>query len=321
MTFARIFTTSVFLAGGLLLACSGGGGSTGGGGGGGGTASGFVDEYCKYIGQCCGQSGYPSDGATCRALAGSSAAQRQYNAAKGEECLAAIRSQAASNPNFCTAGNSVPACSQVYTSAGGAAPGATCESDNDCAPSSEGEVDCVSTFTNGATTRTCQVRVRGKEGDACTGTKDGNTLVSVGSSDRDGGAPSKAAYCDTADGIYCNTSKDVCMRIADVGGACGDAGFDTNACVKNAYCDSKQKTCVARLAAGADCADFSLRSACVADHYCDDTTKKCTASLADDAPCQKSEQCKSRSCTNNKCRESGLSQLGLTLICGPKTGG
>ena len=269
------------------------------------------------LGSCCGKAGYPSDGAQCRSYFGNAAAGREYNAAKGEECLAGFRAASAA-PDFCDKGETPPACNEVYQSAGGgAAPGATCEDDNECASSTEGEVDCRSTSSGGSVTRICQIQVRGKEGDACVGTKDGNTTTSVGSGTSP--PPPKVTYCDTADNLACDSATDKCTRIQDVGGACTSSS--SHACVKTAYCDTKQKVCVGRLPAGADCGTTTTFASdvCEEKHYCDQASKKCTPALDDGAQCERSEQCVSRNCTNKKCEKSGLANLGYLILCGPKT--
>jgi hypothetical protein len=313
MRYARAFSSVAFVSG-ALFACSGGGGSTGGSAS---DSSSFASEYCGIFGSCCGKAGYPSDGAQCRSYFNNAAGGREYNAAKGEECLAGFRA-ASSQPDFCEKGETPPACSEVFrTPGGGAAPGATCEQDEDCASSTEGEVECHSSSTGGALTRICQVQVRGKEGDACVGTKDGSSSVSFGSSGS-GGPPPKVTFCNTADNLACDNETDKCTRIQDVGGPCSSSGSLSYACVKTAYCDTQQKKCAARLPAGADCAASFSSDACADKHYCDQATKKCTAKLAQGAPCERSDQCESNTCTNKKCEASGLAELGYLLLCGPK---
>jgi hypothetical protein len=315
MTKRRVVSVGILALGAVAFACSGGDD----GGGSGATSSGFVDEYCRIFSQCCAQGGYPSDGATCRNFYNQIATSRVYDAAKGEQCLSALRT-AQSDATFCNKGPSAPECSGVYKSSGGASPpGGACDDDDDCASSSEGEVDCVTSFSNNATRRTCQVRVRAKEGEECGGTKDGNSTSGFGTSSTDGGAPPiKIGICHTEDGLYCDSTTRKCTRIQDVGGPC--TSFTSYTCVKTAYCDSTQKICVARLAAGADCIPTTSTSQerCIDLHYCDEATRKCTLGLPVDAPCQRNQQCQSRSCTNGKCRTSGLNELGLVLLCGPK---
>src|SRR5687767_2815166 len=135
----RFFSSLTFVTG-ALLACSGGGGSTGSGAG---DSSSFASQYCEIFSQCCGKAGYPTDGVQCRNFVDKSSQGREYNAAKGEECLSGFRAES-SKPDFCENSKTPQACSETYKRVGGGvAPGQTCTDDADCAASNEGEVDCA----------------------------------------------------------------------------------------------------------------------------------------------------------------------------------
>lgn len=298
------FAVSVHLA--ILVAC-------GGGTEGAATSDSFADQYCALFSPCCEQAKRPTDGATCKAFVSAGASGKTYDAAKGTECLEKARA-AAAKPDFCSFVD-MPDCSGVYVAAGGgAAPGASCKDDSDCATSPEGKVDCASTFSSGSESRVCQLQIAGKEGAGpCIGTKDGN-VTSFSSSGSGGPPPSRGFICNVADGVRCDGKTTKCVRIGDVGATCDGT---TNACVKTAYCDATQK-CAARLPEGAACGVSGVSSnACLATAYCDSTAKKCTPALADGTACTKSEQCRSDRCLNGKCEStSASSSFALAFLCG-----
>ena len=271
----------------------------------------FIAQVCQRYMPCCAAAGKPSDGSACRSFLGAFAGQT-YDAAAGKACLGELDAQK-SSPSFCD-GNftskSTPSCGKALSSTGGTKkPGETCESDSECAPSSEGDVNCQSLYLSGGSSiRKCQVLVAGKAGDTpCVGTVDGNVTSYETSGDTD--VLPKAFLCDVANGVRCDSTRK-CVAIPKLGEACD--GFGSNTCTKDAYCDSTAKKCVARVAIGAACDTFS--SNCVSGAYCDSTSKQCTKALADGAPCSSSTPCASHSCVNGKC--GGSIDLGTAFLCG-----
>jgi hypothetical protein len=304
MRFLRPIALCAFL-GGIVAACSSGGD------GGAATQDAFITSFCDLVKPCCAQAKLRTDGAVCRSFA-SAVAGSGYDAAAGEACLNDMRA-AQGSATFCSDFGNSPSCERVFPNSGGNTggtkpPGATCSSDDECAPSSEGRVDCASSFgSGGAEVRKCQVLVAGKEGDTpCGATRDGNTTFY---SSWDGDIPARAFICDVANGLRCD-DKQVCSKIPAVGQPC--SGFGSFSCVEGAYCSSG--TCVARKNPGEAC-DFSS-SECVETAYCDSTSKKCVAKLADGAACTRSEVCLSRSCVNGACDKRSSGDLGLLFLCG-----
>lgn len=313
----------------LLVACSGGGGgspnnnstSSSGNPSGSGTgtaASSFVAQYCDLFGQCCTKAQKTYDQGKCAAFLSAFTSDATFDAAKGETCLAAVRSKQ-NDPSFCDNGSGDGACEGVFeqTGSGSKQPGELCDDSDDCAPSSEGPTRCVSSFANQATTRTCQIQARGKEGeDGCVGYKDGNTTVTSGSSssssDAGAGPPTRVVVCWTADGLFCDRTTKKCTRSAPVGGDC-----QTNAefsCEKSAFCDPSSRKCVARLNAGQTCSQLNAKQ-CADKHFCDDATKTCTPSTPTGSPCEKNEQCENRQCTNGKCAASFGGSFTTSILC------
>ena len=315
--FAFVLVTGIS---GIIIACSGSVTGTSSGGSA-SSSQAFIDELCSITGPCCARVSRPTDGASCRALYGALLTTQTYDATKGNACLSEMRARTSSS-EFCddpTGGSA--SCSGVFKSGGtGAAqPGEICDKDSDCASSSEGDVNCASSYNGSATTKSCQIEVDGKEGDTpCVKTRDGNTTSTSfsSSSSGDGGPtrpPTRGYVCDVAKGVYCSSKTSACAKIQDVGGAC-ESTFDEYACVKTAYCDPQQRTCAPRKAVGDDCSTSS--QSCVAKATCDSATRKCIAGLATGAACTTSTQCESHSCTNGKCAASGGSDLGLQFLCG-----
>src|SRR5262249_48832254 len=153
--------------------------------------SSFATQYCDVYGACCVPVGKTYQAATCTALINAQNTTRSYDAAQGQSCLDALRTDAA-QPTFCSSGPSSDTstkCNGVFKTGGtGVKPlGQPCASDAECASSSEGVVKCATSFVSAdgggsATIRQCQVQVRAREGEECVSTKDGNTTYSSGSS-------------------------------------------------------------------------------------------------------------------------------------------
>ncbi len=291
----------------LLVGCSSGGSSTGAG-----SRDSFIAQVCDQYMPCCVKAGKPSDGAQCRAFYGAFASTAGYDAAVANACLTELKA-ASSSPTFCDDGMSStksPSCSRVFSAPNGTKkPGETCAEDGECAPSSEGTVDCRSAFVSGATIKKCQVQVPGKLGDGpCLGTRDGNSTSYNSSGDTD--VLPRGFMCDVKDGVRCDSTTDKCVAIAKIGEAC--TSTSSNVCTKDAYCDTTAKQCVARKLAGAACESFSTQ--CAEGTYCDSKTKVCTTSVAVGGACTTSSECVTKSCVNSKCAVS--SSLTTAFLCG-----
>ncbi|MDX2020971.1 MAG: hypothetical protein SF187_12090 [Deltaproteobacteria bacterium] len=291
----------------LLLQTSCGGGDAS-------TASEFASSYCGLLKPCCAMAGLATDGKQCEAFIGFFSTG--YNADKGRACLDELRANSQKS-DFCDLNpTSSATCDGVFTSASGKKkPGETCEDDDECAASAEGEVDCATEFVNNARIQKCQVQVRGKEGDGpCTGTVDGSLTSFGGAESTD--VPAKAFLCYVADGLSCSSKTGVCTKIQPIGGAC-QSSFQSYQCVDEAYCDTTKMMCVAKLAVGAPC---SFVSTCVDAAYCDEATDVCVARRANAAACDNDDQCLSDNCVNGKCAtDTSVSDFGLSFVCGEKS--
>ncbi|MGZ3418230.1 MAG: hypothetical protein ACXVEF_19405 [Polyangiales bacterium] len=272
-------------------------------------SSSFVSNYCDAFAPCCAKAGRPSDGSQCRAFIGAFTSSSSFNQAAADKCIADINA-AKNNPDFCTSGSSTPSCSNVFksTSSGGSkAPGETCDSDSDCAPSPEGTANCGSIFKSGMTIKKCQIVIVGKAGDSpCVSTIDGNiTYFSGSSTSMD--VPPKGYSCNKASGLRCDSTTEKCVALAKEGESC----TSSDACSQDLYCPSgTDSKCTARKAAGQPC----TFDECVKTAFCDSSaTKTCVAKTPTGGACTTSTACEGGSCVNGKC---GSNDLGLAFLCG-----
>jgi hypothetical protein len=294
---------------GLALSCGGDGGA--------GSTEAFVASYCDLFTPCCAKANLRSDGQTCKLFLGAFAPASRYDKQKGEACLAEMK-VAASKADFCQQSDAATpkVCDEVFGPPQGTkAPGETCDADDDCAPSSEGKVDCASTFAGTAQVRKCQVQVRGKAGDKpCIGSVEGGSTFLSSNDD----LPAKGFLCYAEDGLHCDSTSNACIAYKAVGEACTGSGFDRD-CVASAYCDFAQKKCVARKPVGAACSDGAAFSQveCAAGNYCL-AAGTCAVQASEGAACTTDNQCLTDSCVNSVCRPSATADFGLALICGTK---
>lgn len=125
----------------------------------------FVEEYCEALSRCCQDASIPFEAAKCRGLFALLTSSAEYDGAAASECIEQLRTTNCSSDSSSTES----ACDKVYVNEpdqAGAAVGAACDWDDDCAASPEGRVECVTRFdeaTNGWV-GLCQVQIPGKEG-------------------------------------------------------------------------------------------------------------------------------------------------------------
>jgi hypothetical protein len=276
------------------------------------SASGFAAAYCDLIKPCCAMAKLRTDGQQCQVVFGAFGGQANYNKQAGETCLAETRA-AAGRTDFCqTLDNDEPSsCDRVFSSSGKKQPGEDCSSPDDCAPSSEGPVECESNFAvGGSQIRKCQLQVKGKEGDKpCVGTKDGNsTFSNLNLED----VPAKGYVCNVSDGLRCDDDNDTCVKLKAAGEEChGDLE-----CVRTAYCEVATDKCTDRKAIGAMCTPSFSNEECVAGGWCSETTRMCAVQVDLGATCTDDVECKSLNCVNSKCDKGLGSDIGLALVCG-----
>jgi len=264
-----------------------------------------ADAYCAEVAKCCTQMHLSSNGQMCRLLlAGGS-----YSAEAGNACLAEIKAQSAAG-TFCSNSNSSSACGSLYSGGSGSKkPGEACNQDGDCASASDGKVTCASLYND--VTRDwinkCQVQMRGKAGDSCLGTQDGDIFSSLGTTSATD-IPARGYVCNTADGVECEAG--ACVALAAVGQSCSFASD----CVRSAYCGQASR-CVARVAAGATCTGVDSDE-CAIGSYCPAVSPRaCTAQVPNFASCSSDAMCSSDSCEDSICQPNMLETIGWGLLC------
>jgi hypothetical protein len=296
---------------GVVVACSS---SSKGAGGGAMTESEYASQFCDLIEPCCAQAGLSTSGTLCIAFASASAGAGTFDAASAETCISGLQAESGTAALCMNLGSDIPACSQVFTTAGGTTPpGGTCTEDTDCAKASGGSATCFDQLTlvdgGSVQSETCIQTTPGAAGEGpCIG-----TLLSSGASYDWGGtgAPPTMAYtCANASNLTCDVSTQKCVAIGDTGAMCS-ADPD---CVDSDYCDfdTTPSVCAARFADGASCA--SDASACLVTSYCDSSSTTCKPLLPAGTACSGSQQCSSGECVNGSC--GAANGLGLQLLCG-----
>lgn len=274
-------------------------------------SSDFVAELCELYTPCCARANLATDGLACRKLYSRIGAGSDYDPGAGNDCLSETRARS-NEPDFCAQpiDFALP-CSRVYRarqSPEGSPIGAACASDNECAPSADGDVHCWPSESGGISP-VCQLRLEGHAGDApCLATVDASGMMST-SSGIIGTvpipSPSRGYLCNVVDGIYC-ASTGACTKIEGIGGACDVSSWSCS----DSYCDPDTKTCTALVDEGSSCVSSDF--ACAKNLFCDLATRTCTAKRALGAPCTLGSQCESAQCVNGACGSVTVS----TTLCG-----
>lgn len=290
----RFLATSSLLLMPSLVACSSDDGIS---------SSEFASRFCNLYKPCCAAAGFPDTGQqSCHFLYG---AVPIRDKAAAEQCLSEYE-QRAKQPGFCDlSGDDRPeSCERAFpdnSSSGTKKPGAACEwgANDDCAGDATCDTDA------GAATGTCAAFVVVGDGEACIGVRSGK-----GSSWSGNAVNDQITLCDGDADFYCSNDA-VCRKKSPVGDAC----FGYDGCLSDGYCLADK--CVAKLATGSPCPDFSDQ--CTDDAFCAESTKVCEPRFADGKSCSNSKECLSSYCDydTKTCEKSlGLEGLALGLVCG-----
>lgn len=265
----------------------------------------FIEQVCEAQETCCAPAGLPSARTQCRTQYESLFANATYDASRGSQCVLDVRAHASSGA-LCASGTDFypSSCADVFRSNGSKKPGELCDTQAECAPSSEGRVVCSESLSTDMA-RVCQVQVIGKLGDGvCIGDVDGGVSMMSGGAGRDGLA--RVVLCNVRDGLRCDDATSRCVPIGKVGERCSGT---FHACTKDAWCSGG--TCVARNDIGTSCSD-PANDDCVAGAYCARDSFMCVRALTEGQACDTSNQCASGNCHIGKCGPA----IQVTLWCG-----
>ena len=249
-------------------------------------ASEAAAAICDNIGPCCSREGYAHDAAACRNQYAAFIAQVlltgnvSYDAAAAGECLAVLRQVAQS----CGEMPDDNACLRVV--AGTLGPGEACTRSSECAAPEGGRASCRDDR--------CEVAVRAKLGEACSGTcaREGSGV----SCSFSGPSAETSGTCYVDDGLYCAETSFKCERVARLNEPCD--GW--RGCEGGAWCNGG--VCVAQSAAGGPCASSED---CQAGLDCDWERQQCAAPQPDGSACVDGSSCASERCKDGKCAPSG----------------
>ncbi len=280
----------------LLTGCpSGGGGSVGG-------APIPYDQFgkvaaeklCAAVQSCCNQNGFTDEAKACNqtsaaALQASMDEQKAkhpdyvYDAQKAGNCVAAVAAvYSTCNTKGADTGDT-PDCDGFFR---GTKPlGSSCSSSSECAASGPGTVRCAglssSSSADGGTSTTSGVCIATKKA------AEGDPCLSYAADTKPD--PAKVyGDCDYgSDDLYCDTVDKSCKKRGAAGATCVvTVGTNTTsnaiACAKGFTCDYASKACVALPGVGEACQGGYN---CAEGAYCDATTKKCAAQKAGGEPC------------------------------------
>jgi len=232
----------------------------------------FVAELCELYASCCSEGTSTKD--ECLETTTERARKDAFDAQAAEFCLASVRAEAKAS-TFCVRAPTDVACSAVLKSKSPKEPGAACTSSRECGSGPDGLGLCID--------RKCRRVTRGKEGDACIGTRaadDLDTLVAP---------PEEAtALCYASDGLHCSEESRKCEKRGGVGSPC--SGSDLS-CVDDAWCPTTTNECVPRTAAGESCTDAFE---CAPGHQCANDGEgggACVAFVGEGGACERGDEC------------------------------
>jgi len=218
-----------------------------------GSVRAFVADYCDAYMPCCAAASLPTDGVECRRLMSAfTSGDFGIDEDAASECSAWL--ETLNGTDFCQgAVTPVAACGNVFTPKGNRAPGQSCDTFGDCAPSSEGDVRCLGEPSG---EKRCQLIIEGAEGSApCAWSDRGSSSTSSANFDL-----ARVYSCNAADGLYCDDNS--CAPISPAGSGC----VESRECELESYC-SDDGICAPQFAAGSVCeySEQCSQGSCVDD--------------------------------------------------------
>ena len=261
---------------------------------------------CDAEGPCCAAAGFQYNAATCQLLLtaswNNSPPNTTFDSASAVACLKWLQAKPA-------CGGQNPACDSIYR--GTLPTGAACQSDEECAPSGNLEVNCDSTDN------VCTTTSRGKLGDTCDETclaaAEGLTLCfTVFEAKVYPVTPYAHMACDRAQGLFCDTSIRQCAALKGAGGSC--TGRSDCAVGMNCVVSGTKGTCEPNPTAGQPCPSTESVILCSFDAYCG-SDEVCYTLKAAGQSCTTSAECLGV-CASGLCVGASRGDAFVGLVCG-----
>lgn len=232
----------------------------------------FIADLCALYEPCCGDGGSTKD--ECIQKTTERAQKESFDAQAAQSCLDAVRAESKAS-TFCARPPTDVACSAVFKPKTVKEPGTACKSSRECESGADGLGICID--------KKCRRVARGKEGDACIGTRASGTIDAL-VAPPDGAT----ALCHAGDGLYCSEESRKCQKRGEIGAPC--SGSDLS-CVDAAWCPTTTGECVRRTAGGEPCTDAFE---CAAGHQCANDGEgggACIAFAGEGGACERGDEC------------------------------
>ena len=264
---------------------------------------------CDAEAPCCAPAGFQYNAASCQQVLTaswkSSTPNTTFDSASAVACLKWLQAKP-------SCGSQNPACDSVYR--GALQTGAACQSDAECAPSGNLDVNCDSTDN------VCTTTSKGKLGDLCDETclaaAEGLAMCfTVFEARVYPVAPYVHMACDRAQGLFCDTSIHQCAAVKEAGGSCtGRSDCDVG---MNCVVSGTKGTCALNPTVGQPCHSIESVILCSFDAYCG-SDEVCHALKAAGQSCTTSAECLGV-CTSGLCVGSSRGDAFVGLVCGGQT--
>jgi hypothetical protein len=268
-------------------------------------ADAYAHAFCDHYDACCRAYGLTPDASRCVARVSAQmqtnielalGANERFDPAAAGVCVAALGEVAPACFATPQQAKRLDVCRRAFVASGTAAPGESCATDLDCAPSPNGVVSCIGysmSFGEGTdagweTKWQCQLRSAPYDGAPCGFAFSGSPAAVVGACDSTDHDPS----------YTCDPSTNTCVPRRQVGELCNVS----DDCVLTAFCNPNQ-LCAPRVPVGSLCSG-DAPSECEPISFCDLSNDTCAVKRPDGVACEGDEQCAGGHCGANRCDQS-----------------
>jgi hypothetical protein len=273
----------------------------------------YPEFACDFLAPCCAPAGYQYNAALCQFTLGPLGAHSPdpnitFDSSSAVACLKALQAKPACD------GGHIAACDAVHR--GILQPGATCQEDSECAPSSDLKVECD------VTDKVCTTTSKGKLGDPCDETcmtveEEYGVCFTVFETKVYPVTPYAHVACDRAQGLFCQVWSNHCAVVKGAGESC--TGWADCAVGMNCIVSGSTGTCQPRPTVGQPCPSGESVVQCAFDAYCA-SDQMCRGKKAAGQSCSTSDQCMGM-CQSGLCVGSSWSEAGSDAFTGLFCGG